>query len=112
MSKLYHFNIPTPSAKRLTSDIRFVVRFIGFGCDEKVYAIDPRRLHVVWEGPDELIHREEWTLDANYSTHFHFEFRNVTGTRLEKFEVEPVLITEVDTTCQVLDAPSQENSYP
>lgn len=91
--KLYKFEIPKPSAKRLEANRKFVVQVHGFVDPDEAtqgYKIRHDKTHILWEGPDKLKHTDHTCLDADYSYHFYIEFCNNIGNRKEKIVVEPI----------------------
>lgn len=90
----YLVEIPKPSAKRLENDRRFVAEcfYACWGSEKKEYPIEPGVDVFEYDGPDKFRDFPEEVLDAGWQYEFYVEYRNSTGSRIERRTVVPIPI--------------------
>ena len=87
--RVYVDNIPCPSAKRLEKDRRLVIQAAhAFGIDRQEIPIPENEARIEFDFHDESIDEPE-VLDGDIHYRFFVEYRNATGSRMERVEVEP-----------------------
>lgn len=89
----YHVTIPAPSAKRLEGDRRVVIKCYGFEMGDNVvgeFVVPPGVTEVLVDGPKVWRHQDPNVLDGDFYHRMYVEYRNSTGSRMERREVEPV----------------------
>ena len=88
-------DVPEPSAKRLKKDRRIVVEiYNSFSIDRKEWPIPEGEKLVAYDfeyqNNDPCINRDILDADVYYKT--YVEYRNSTGSRIEKIKVKPEMI--------------------
>lgn len=88
----YFVKIPKPSAKRLENDRRLLINLIT--CWETrilaSYVIPVGEDIFEFDLEGEIEQRDPEWLDADYYHEFIVEYRNSTGSRIERLKVEPL----------------------
>ena len=89
-------DVPAPSAKRLKKDRKLVVE-IGYACwgtEKKEWPIPEGEDLVMFdfEYQDNDPHANRELLDANVYYDTYIEYRNSTGSRIEKIRVKPEMM--------------------